>query len=149
MLRDTLAARLRPVVEGSGCELWELEYAPRGSGGLLRLYIDTAAGVTLEDCERVSRAVGEVLDAEDLVPGRYTLEVSSPGLDRPLREAAHFARCLGATALVELAKPLDGRRRFKGRLEAVTPDGVAMTVDGRRCVLPLDGIRKARLAPEY
>jgi len=148
MLRDTLAGRLRPVVEGQGCELWELEYAPRGSGGLLRLYIDSATGVTLDDCERVSRAVSEVLDAEDLVPGRYTLEVSSPGLDRPLREAAHFARFLGETALVELVRPLDGRRRFKGRLEAVGPGEVELTADGRRWRLPLAGIRKARLAPD-
>jgi ribosome maturation factor RimP len=148
MLRDALVALLAPLVEGLGYELWELEYAPGRGNGFLRLYIDAPAGISLDDCERVSRAVSEVLDAEDPVPGQYTLEVSSPGLERPLRTEAQFARYVGATVFVELAQPLDGRRRFKGALVAAGAGTVMVDMDGRRWALPVAGIRKAHLAPE-
>ena len=114
MLRDTLTAMLRPVVEGLGYVLWELECAPGKGNGYVRLFIDAEAGITVDDCERVSRAVSDMLDAEDPVPWQYTLEVSSPGFDRPLRTPEHFAPYVGETVFVELAQPLDGRRRFLG-----------------------------------
>ena len=148
MLRDTLAARLAPLVEGLGYELWELEYSPGRGNGFLRLYIDAEAGITLDDCERVSRAVSEVLDAEDPVPGQYTLEVSSPGLERPLRTAQQFARFVGETVFVETVQPQEGRRRFKGALAAVGEAEIEVEVDGRRWTLPVAGIRKAHLAPD-
>ena len=148
MLRDTLAALLAPVVEALGYELWELEYSAGRGNGLLRLYIDAEAGITLDDCERVSRAVSEQLDATDPIPGQYTLEVSSPGLERPLRSAAHFARFTGETVSVETVQPLEGRRRFKGRLAAAGAETVEVEVDGRRWTLPLGGIRRAHLAPD-
>ena len=148
MQREMLTALLQPVVEELGYVLWELEYSPGRGNGLLRLYIDAATGITLDDCERVSRAVSEVLDAEDPVPGQYTLEVSSPGLERPLRSEAQFARFVGATVFVELAQPLDGRRRFKGPLAEAGAGTVMVDVDGRRWALPVAGIRKAHLAPD-
>ena len=148
MLRDTLAARLTPLVEGLGYELWELEYSPGRGNGFLRLYIDAEAGITLEDCERVSRAVSEVLDAEDPIPGQYTLEVSSPGLERPLRTAQQFARFVGETVFVETVQPQEGRRRFRGALTAVGEAAIEVEVDGRRWALPVAGIRKAHLAPD-
>lgn len=148
MLRDTLAELVRPVVEGLGYELWDLEYAAGRGHGLLRVYVDAAAGITLEDCERVSRAVSEVLDAADPVPGHYTLEVSSPGLERTLRTAGQFARFVGESVYVELNEPLDGRRRYKGWLRAAGADTVEIEVDGRRQVLPIAGIRKAHVAPQ-
>jgi ribosome maturation factor RimP len=148
MLRDALIALLKPVVEGLGVDLWELEYSPGRGNPLLRLYIDTADGVTLDDCERVSRAVSEVLDLTDPVPGHYTLEVSSPGLDRPLRTAAHFARYVGEQVSVELAKPVADRRRFKGTLVATGAESIEVDVDGRRHQLPIAEIRKAQLAPD-
>ena len=148
MLRDTLETRLAPLVEGLGYELWELEYSPGRGSGFLRLYIDAAAGITLDDCERVSRAVSEVLDAEDPIPGQYTLEVSSPGLERPLRTAEHFARFVGETVSVETVQAIEGRRRFKGELLAAGAETVDVEVDGRRWTLPLSGIRKAHLAPQ-
>lgn len=147
MLRDTLVALLQPVVEGLGYVLWELEFAPGRGNALLRLYIDSAAGITVDDCERVSRAVSEVLDAEDPVPGHYTLEVSSPGLDRPLRTPAQFAAYVGEPVFVELARPVDGQRRFKGRLAAAGDDSIEVDVDGQRRVLPMNAIRRAQLAP--
>ena len=148
MLRDTLETRLAPLVEGLGYELWELEYSPGRGNGFLRLYIDAAAGITLDDCERVSRAVSEVLDAEDPIPGQYTLEVSSPGLERPLRTAEHFARFVGETVSVETVQAIEGRRRFKGALTAAGADTVEVEVDGKRWTLPISGIRKAHLAPQ-
>jgi ribosome maturation factor RimP len=148
MLRDTLATLLAPQVEGLGYELWELEFVPGRGNGLLRLYIDAPAGITLEDCERVSRAVSEVLDAEDPIPGQYTLEVSSPGLDRPLRTAAQFARYVGELVYVETAQAIEGRRRFKGALTAVDAATLEVEVDGKRWTLPINGIRKAHLAPD-
>jgi ribosome maturation factor RimP len=148
MQREKLTALLQPVVEELGYGLWELECSPGRGNGFVRLYIDAEAGITVDDCERVSRAVSEVLDAEDPVAGQYTLEVSSPGLDRPLRTAAHFAGFVGATVFVELAQPQDGRRRYLGRLTAAGAESIEIEVDGRRHVLPVAGIRKAHLAPQ-
>lgn len=148
MLRETLTALVRPVVEGQGYELWDLEYLPARGDALLRLYIDAAAAITVDDCERVSRAVSELLDAEDPLPGHYTLEVSSPGLERTLRTPGQFGRYVGECVFVELAQPLDGRRRYKGPLLAASEQAVEVEVDGRRHVLPIAAIRKAHLAPQ-
>lgn len=148
MLRDTLAAMVRPVVEGLGYELWDLEYSPGRGHGRVRLYVDVTGGVTLDDCERVSRAVSELFDTEDPVPGQYALEVSSPGFERPLRTAAHFARFVGAQVFVETTQPIAGRRRYKGPLVAAGGESIEIEVDGRRQVLSIAGIRKAHLAPD-
>ena len=148
MLRDTLAALLTPLIEGLGYELWELEYSPGRGNGFLRLYLDAAAGITLEDCERVSRAVSELLDAEDPIPGQYTLEVSSPGLERPLRTAEQFGRFVGETVFVENVQAVEGRRRFRGPLTAAGAETVEVEMDGQRWTLPISGIRKAHLAPD-
>jgi ribosome maturation factor RimP len=147
MLRDTLSTLLQPVVEELGYVLWELEYSPGRGNGLLRLYIDAAAGISVEDCERVSRAVSEVLDAADPIPGHYTLEVSSPGMERPLRTAAQFAPYVGATVFVEMSEAVDGRRRFLGALVAAGAESIEVEVDGQRHMLPLARLRKAHLAP--
>jgi ribosome maturation factor RimP len=150
MLRDTLTTLLQPVVEGLGYELWELEYLPGRGNALLRIYIDTEAheGITVDDCERASRAVSEVLDASDPVPGNYTLEVSSPGVERPLRTARHFAPYAGEQVFVEMVHVVDERRRFKGRLVAAGEETIDVEVDGRTHRLLIAGIRKAHLAPD-
>ena len=150
MLRETLTDCCSPVIEGQGYDLWELEYAPGRGNAVLRIYIDTAshAGITVEDCERASRAVSEVLDATDPIPGNYTLEVSSPGVDRPLRTARHFAPYVGEKVMVEMVHLVDERRRFKGRLVAAGAETIEVEVDGRQHVLPIAGIRKAHLAPD-
>ena len=148
-LRDTLTTLLQPVVEGLGYALWELEYLPGRGSGLLRIYIDTEAhsGITVDDCERASRAVSEVLDVQDPIPGNYTLEVSSPGVERPLRTPRHFATYAGEQVFVELAQAVDERRRFKGRLVAAGEQAIEVEVDGRTHRLPIAGIRRAHLAP--
>ncbi|MFO1465765.1 MAG: ribosome maturation factor RimP [Steroidobacteraceae bacterium] len=146
-LREVLLPMLEPVVEARGFELVEVEFASGGRGGTLRLYIDSAAGVTVEDCARVSHAVSEALEVQDPIPGHYTLEVSSPGFDRVLRKREHFERFVGERVAVEMRLPLDGRRRFAGTLSAVTQTRIEVEVDGRKYELPLDGIQKARLKP--
>lgn len=148
MLRDQLIELLQPVVVNLGYELWELEYAARSGGGLLRLYIDSPQGITLEDCERVSRAVSAIMDEKDPIAGQYTLEVSSPGLDRVLRTAEHFARFNGERVKVETTTPVNGRKRFAGRLTDVSDGQIALEIEGGLIRLPIDGIHKARVAPE-
>lgn len=146
-MRGRLIGLLEPVVAGLGYELVELEFSPASSRALVRLYIDRTDGapVQLDDCERASHAVGKLLDAEDPIEREYQLEVSSPGFDRPLRTAAHFARFAGSEAKIELKEPQDGRRRFRGRLGLVEDGMVSIEVDRREWKLPLAGISKARL----
>jgi len=149
VLRNRLEQLLRPVVETLGYELWELEFAARAKGGLLRLYIDVASGITLDDCEKVSHAVSDVLDAADPIPGHYTLEVSSPGLDRVLRTPEQFTRYLGAQVRVEMAQAIGGRRRFVGRVASVHGGDLTLATEEGSMVLPISDIHRARLVPEY
>jgi ribosome maturation factor RimP len=148
MLRDQLIELLGPVVSNLGYELWELEFLPRSSGALLRLYIDSADGISLDDCERVSHAVSAALDSADPIPGQYTLEVSSPGLDRVLRTPAHFERFTGERVRVEMSRLIDGRKRFSGQLLAANDHEITLIVEGGRVSLPINDIHKARLAPQ-
>ena len=145
--RDQLIRQLEPVIESAGFELVELEFSPVSRRALLRVFIDRTDGehVTLDDCERASRAVSAVLDAADPIERAYELEVSSPGFDRPLRTREHFERFLGSEARVELGAPVDGRKRFRGLLKAVEGDELLMEVDGREWRLPLGQVEKARL----
>jgi ribosome maturation factor RimP len=148
MLRDQLSKLLGPVVAGLGYELWEIEYAPRAGGGLLRLYIDSPDGISLDDCEKVSRAVSAVLDEADPIPNEYTLEVSSPGMDRVLRTQAHFARFAGERVKVEMIQLINGRKRFQGRLKQVGESEITLEMDGSEVSLPIDDIHRARLVPD-
>ena len=148
MLRDQLGGLLGPVVADLGYELWEIEYAPRAGGGLLRLYIDSPDGNSLDDCEKVSRAVSAVLDEADPIPNEYTLEVSSPGLDRVLRTQAHFARFAGERVKVEMIAQINGRKRFQGRLQKVGESEITLDMDGSEVTLPIDDIHRARLVPD-
>ena len=134
-----IAQLLSPTVESLGLELLGVEYLPAPGGATLRLYIDRPGadasaegqGVGIEDCEAVSREVSAQLDVEDPISGNYTLEVSSPGVDRPLFTPAHFQRFLGEQAKVVLKLPQDGRRRLTGRIAAVEGDTITFDVDGQ------------------
>ena len=143
-----LLALLEPPVQAMGYELVDLE-ARIGGNGLLRIYIDQDDGIDLADCERVSRQLSAFLDVEEPLPGSYALEVSSPGLDRPLRTAAHFERFAGQEAKIRLAVPLEGRRNFKGRLHGIDDEEVVIEVDGKVWRLPLLDIATAHLVPEF
>jgi ribosome maturation factor RimP len=139
---------LEPTLAAMGYELVDLEARIGGRKGLLRLYIDKPDGVGLDDCERVSHQVSGVLDVEDPIPGEYVLEVSSPGLNRPLKRPEHFERFTGSEAKISMKAPLDGRRRFRGRLEGVEDGYVVVRVDGEPYRLRIADIDKARLVPE-
>src|SRR5215467_6819805 len=145
-LRERLIGLIEPLVGQLGYELVELEYAPSHGRSSLRVFIDAAAGVGLEDCERVSREISAFLDVEDPIPGAYTLEVSSPGFDRVLRTPEHFGRFVGSRVFVELKEPRDGRRRYTGELLAVDDAGIALAVDRERVTVGFAEIGKARLA---
>jgi ribosome maturation factor RimP len=152
-MRDALIRLLEPPIEALGFELVDIEIAREGRGGVLRIFIDhraedSAAGVTVDDCARVSHAVSEVLEIHDPIKGHYTLEVSSPGFDRILRTRAHFERFVGERIFAELKLPMDGRRRFIGLLKSASGDTIVVEVDGKAYGLPLDRIQKARLRPE-
>ncbi|MCG6942898.1 MAG: ribosome maturation factor RimP [Thiohalocapsa sp.] len=145
-----IASMVRSIVEPMGYECVGVEHDSSSSGGaILRVYIDHADGIGLDDCEAVSHQLSGALDVADPIAGQYDLEVSSPGLDRPLFELAHFSRFAGARARVRLLDKLDGRRRFDGRIAGVDADTVLLDVDGGQVALPFDRIESARLVPEF
>jgi ribosome maturation factor RimP len=146
VLRERLIALIEPLLQRLGFELVELEYGGGRSHATLRVFVDGAAGVTLDDCARVSREISALLDAEDPIACPYTLEVSSPGFDRVLRTRAHFDRFRGARVFVELKEPRAGRRRYTGTLLSVDEGGIALEVDAQQVAMTFGEIGKARLA---
>jgi ribosome maturation factor RimP len=141
---------LEPAVRSLGYDLVGVEYRSGGRGdGLLRVYIDSEQGITVDDCQTVSYQVSGLLDVEDPIPGHYTLEVSSPGYDRLLFKPQDYERFAGSLVKVRLGFPLDGQRRFKGRLLGLESGNVVIEQDGERVSLPLNQIEQARLVPEY
>ncbi len=148
MTGEELRGLLEPAIERLGYELTDLELRFSGRLGVLRLFIDRPAGVGLDDCEKVSRAVSALLDVEDPLPGRYNLEVSSPGLDRKLTKPAHFQRFTGEILKVQMRFPIEGRRRFRGRLLSADDRNIVLEVDGTQHSLPLSTIDSARLVPD-
>ncbi len=144
-LRDRLIVLIEPLLTRLGYELVELEYSAGRTHAVVRLFIDKAEGVGLEDCERASREVSALLDVEDPIPTAYTLEVSSPGFDRVLRTPAHFGRFAGSRVFVELKVPRAGRRRYTGTLLSVNDAGIAVEVDGEQVDVLFADIGKARL----
>ncbi len=141
-LRDKLIELLEPELETLGYELVELE-AKTGGAGMVRVFIDQPSGVTLDDCVRASKRIGALLDVEDPLPGRYELEVSSPGLNRPLRKPGHYRDSVGGRVKLQLRRALEGRRRFKGVLDAVEGDALKVEVDGTVHSIPMDLVEKA------
>ncbi|MDH5692373.1 MAG: ribosome maturation factor RimP [Gammaproteobacteria bacterium] len=149
MKNKELESVVQPVVEGLGYEFVGLRFMPQGKNSLLRIYIDQAEiGIGVDDCEKVSRQLSAVLDVEEPIQGAYTLEVSSPGLDRPLFTEAHFQRFAGAEGTIKLRTARDGRRVFTGELMGVTEEGkLAIKVDGVLVSFTLDEVDKANLVP--
>jgi ribosome maturation factor RimP len=139
-----------PVVQGLGYELVEIEYQPNPKHGVLRLYIDRENGdIQLEDCSAVSHQISAVLDVEDPLPGRFNLEVSSPGMDRPLRKIEDFQRFIGEVVKVKTSMALAGQRNFKGQLLAVENDELVLNCDNKQIRVPHAAIDKARLVPNF
>lgn len=140
---------LKGAVESFGCEIWGVEYFSAGKRSKLRIYIDKPDGVSIDDCESVSREISDHLDAEDMFGGGYTLEVSSPGLDRILFKAEQFEANIGALVDVRLNFPLEGRKRFVGLLANVEDAQALLHLDDTEYVLPLENVRRARLVPQF
>ncbi|AGA89540.1 hypothetical protein Thimo_0701 [Thioflavicoccus mobilis 8321] len=148
---DTRLTRLaREVVEPMGYELVGVDFFRRGGRrALLRVYIDQARGITLDDCAAVSHQLSGALDVEDPIGEEYDLEVSSPGLDRPLFTPEHFARFRGHRARIRLMAKQDGRRNFEGVIGALHDDSVSLEVDDKVVELPFAAVESARLVPEF
>ena len=146
-LRERLIALIEPVLAQLGYELVELEYAAGRTNAVVRIFIDQPAGISVDDCERVSRDVAALLDVDDPIPTAYTLEVSSPGFDRVLRTPAHFERFVGERIFVELQAPRAGRKRYTGILKSVAAARIELEVDKQTVDVPFEEIAKTRLAP--
>ncbi len=142
-----IQALLEPTVEALGFELWGLEYLSQGRHTLLRLYIDREAGVTVDDCAEVSRHVSGVMDVEDPITGEYTLEVSSPGVDRLLFRLDHYPLYVGEWIELRLRVPFEGRRKFKGTLKGLEGDEVIIQVDDHEYLIPHGSIDRAQVRP--
>nr|WP_281423961.1 ribosome maturation factor RimP [Oceanobacter mangrovi] len=149
MARDTrLIEMLSPVVESMGFVFWGLELS-QGHQLLLRVYIDHENGITVDNCADVSRQLSSVLDVEDPIAQDYTLEVSSPGMDRPLFELSHYQQSLGEIIELRLRMPFDGRRKFKGRLQGIEDQDIVLLVDNDEYLLPIELIEKAHIVPNF
>ncbi|NOZ10140.1 MAG: ribosome maturation factor RimP [Gammaproteobacteria bacterium] len=143
-----LASLFEPAVNAVGFELLAVEISGSGTNSVLRVYIDSPEGVTVEGCADVSHQLSGILDVEDPLVGRYTLEVSSPGADRPLVKREHFMEVLGEQVKVRLFQPIEGRRNFKGCLREVLDSSVIVEIDKGEVVLPFADIERARLVPK-
>lgn len=137
-----------PVLDQLGFQLIEWEYANEQGRWIVRLYIDREGGVNIDDCERASHALEDLIDVElDLKQG-YSLEVSSPGIDRPLRRPEDFSKFKGSTIKLSTSRPLNGRSNYRGVIEDVSNDAVDMVVDGMRYHIPFEALKKAKLVEE-
>ena len=149
----TLEQKLQELVQGSvedlGCELWGIECQRVGRYLTVRLFIDKEGGVTVEDCADVSRQVSAVLDVEDPIADKYNLEVSSPGLDRPLFTLNQFERYLGQEILLHLRIPVAEHRKWQGQLAKIENDMITLIVDGKEQVLAFGNIQKANVVPKF
>ena len=138
---------LEPTVEALGFELWGIEHISQGRHSVLRVYIDSENGIGVEDCASVSQQVSAILDVEDPIAGEYTLEVSSPGMDRLLFKLEQFAGYVGEQIELRLRTPFEGRRKFKGVLKGIEGEDVVVHVDDHEYLLPYSAIDKARVEP--
>mgnify|MGYP001040831087 CR=1 FL=1 len=140
-----VAELITPTVEALGLTLWGVENLTQGKFSLLRVYIEKEEGVSIEDCEKVSRQLSALLDVENPISGEYTLEVSSPGLERPLFKLEQFQLFIGDTVRIRTRGPIQGRRKFKGTIVEVAGDIVVVEIDGNNYNLPHADIEKATI----
>lgn len=148
-LEQNLQEMLQGAVEDLGCELWGIECQRAGRFMTVRLFIDKEGGVTVDDCADVSRQVSAILDVEDPIADKYNLEVSSPGLDRPLFTLSQFERYIGQDIAVHLRIPVMERRKWQGKLDRIENDMVILIVDGQEQVLVFGNIQKANVVAKF
>jgi ribosome maturation factor RimP len=140
---------VEPILQSQGYELVDLEYQRESRGWVLRIYLDREGGITLDDCSGVSHEVGAVLEVKDVIPNAYVLEVSSPGLTRPLKKPEDYNRFRNQLVKIKLFQPLDGRRNFKGILLGLERETVRVEADGQVFEIPLQSIAKANLEIDF
>jgi ribosome maturation factor RimP len=141
---------LAPILEAMGLSLWDLDLQKQGPAWLLRIYIDRETGVTLNDCEAVSRDLSAILDVEDIIPHAFTLEVSSPGLDRTLSKPEHFVRFVGSMVRIKTYQPVNGEKVFRGALLGMSEGVVKVELAEEKALeIPLVNIAKASLEVEF
>lgn len=146
---DDVREILDPLIQEEGLELVDIEYRREGRGKVLRIYIDKEGGVTIGDCTKISRELGVLLDIHDVVPGPYTLEVSSPGLNRALRKPRDFERFKGRKVRIKTRSSIEGRVFFIGRLLDFTDNVASVDVDGRTYLIPYEEIERANLELDF
>ena len=142
---DAVAALALPVVESAGCTLWDVEYVKEAGAWFLRVYIDREGGVSIDDCEAVSRPLSDLLDQADPIEGSYTFEVSSAGADRALKKPEHFEKFRGEEVEVKLYRPREGRKEFVGRLQNYQDGAVTLEINGDETVFTKQEIALVRL----
>lgn len=140
---------LAPSVEDLGYELVGVEYVRAGKHSTLRVYIDQEEGILVDDCAAVSRQVSAIMDVEDPITNEYTLEVSSPGMERPLFNAAQYAAFLGEEVKIQLRMPIQNRRRWKGVISSVDGEIISVSVEGKEERFALSNIQKANIVPKF
>jgi len=148
MRAEDIEAMIEPAVNALGCELWGVQLI-QSKHTVLRIYIDTAEGAGIEDCEKVSRQVSQILDVEDPIRSEYTLEVSTPGLDRPLFKLEQFDKFQGEQISLRLRTPYEGQRNFKDLLCGIEGEDVVLRIDDTEILLPVEGIEKAQVVPQF
>ena len=146
---DTVAALAAPIVEEAGCSLWDVEYVKEAGTWFLRVYIDKEGGVSIDDCEAVSRPLSDKLDEADPIEGSYTFEVSSAGADRVLKKPEHFAQYQGQEVEVKLYRPRDGRKEFVGLLQSWEDGDVTLDIGGAPARFEKKEIALVRLYPRF
>ena len=144
-----LADLVAPVAEALGYELWGIEYSTHDNQSVVRIYIDGPEGVNVDDCAKLSRQVSSVFDVEDPILGEYYLEVSSPGMDRPLFTPDQFRQYVGEKVKIRLRSPFDGRRNFSGQMTGIEGEDVIVVVGDDEYLLPFDMIDKANVVPQF
>ena len=148
-ITDTVGALARPFVEAAGCTLWDVEYVKEAGEWFLRVYIDKEGGVSIDDCEAVSRPLSDLLDEADPIEGSYTFEVSSAGADRVLKKPEHFAQFLGSEAEVKLYRPREGHKSFVGPLLSYADGDVTLEISGSPVTFEKKEVALTRLYPRF
>lgn len=145
MIQDELEQLLAPTVNDMGYELWGCEYLAQGKHSLLRIYIDKADGIGIEDCQLVSHQVSALLDVDDPIPGNYSLEVSSPGIPRPLFKSWQYQRYIGQAAQIKTFKPVANKRKLLGTIVSASENSIVLNMNGEDHELLFSNIVKANL----
>ena len=146
-MSDQLNELIQSVVAAMGCELWGVEQLAMGRYSTVKIYIDSKKGVDIEDCAKVSRQVSSLLDVEDPMSGEYTLEVSSPGLNRRLFKLDHYVAFIGSEVRIRLKRPYEGQRKYLGQLRGVEGDEIVLGCQDEEILFPFEEIERANVVP--